>query len=147
MCNFLQLRMTRYRFPGRTCKNSSTRKRVKGFWSVTEEAVEAEQIYRNLVAWKNLVGSSDDEVRIDHWACFDLLECFSCLCRTFMGLPVKKSSLLGLLPLSKPTHLSWKVVDCWESLERKKTMVKSKLYYFDILLIDISRSQSINKRV
>jgi hypothetical protein len=37
---------------------------VKGFWSVTEEAVEAEQIYRNLVAWKNLVGSSDDEVKI-----------------------------------------------------------------------------------
>ncbi|XP_059477073.1 histone-lysine N-methyltransferase trithorax [Neocloeon triangulifer] len=53
--------MTRYRFPGRTCKNSSTRKRVKGYWSVTEEALEAEQIHKNLLAWQELVGSSDDE--------------------------------------------------------------------------------------
>ncbi|XP_065350384.1 histone-lysine N-methyltransferase trithorax isoform X3 [Cloeon dipterum] len=53
--------MTRYRFPGRTCKNSSSRKRVRGYWSVTDEALEAEQIYKNLVAWRALVGASDDE--------------------------------------------------------------------------------------
>lgn len=117
--------MTRYRFPGRTCKNSSTRKRVKGFWSVTEEAVEAEQIYRNLVAWKNLVGSSDDEVKIVLMRAFVVL-CKHCFwfCRIFLGLPAKKSSLPGLLQLLKPTHSSWKVVNCWESRERKKTMVK-----------------------